>query len=341
MSRNANEVAGNPNNEATEVIEVPAVPPAIVSANSGKQAQAPDPARGDGECQAVRNFVIVAVLATGAFAVPLLELLRFSLKSSLFSHIPLIPLVSAWWIWKRPGGEVLPQLKPCPGGAALVGVLVAGLLGGYWLVWRERGVLPPAEYLCLMTLAYLLTLLSVTLLTLGRGVVKAFRFPLLFLVFMIPWPQALVDAVETALQFASAEAAHAFLILSGLPVLRDGLVFKLPGLTFEVAQECSGIRSSLVLFITSLLGAQLLLRARWRRWVLVLAVLPLGVLRNGFRILTLGWLCVHVDPAMINSPIHHSGGPIFFVLSLGPFFLLLWWLRRGERRRAVPVSLPG
>lgn len=281
------------------------------------------------------------MLATGAFAVPLLELLRFSLKSSLFSHIPLIPLVSAWWIWKRPGDEVLPQLKPCPGGAALVGVLVAGLLGSYWLFWRGRGVFPQAEYLCLMTLAYLLTLLAVTLLTLGRGVVKTFRFPLLFLVFMIPWPQVLVDAVETALQFASAEAAHAFLILSGLPVLRDGLVFKLPGLTFEVAQECSGIRSSLVLFITSVLGAQLLLRTRWRRWVLVLAVLPLGVLRNGFRILTLGWLCVHVDPAMINSPIHHSGGPIFFVLSLGPFFLLLWCLRRGERRRAAPVSPPG
>lgn len=290
---------------------------------------------------ALGRFVLLAVLVTGGFAAPLVEWFRFSLKSSLFSHLPLIPLVSAWWIWKRPGGEVMPPLKPTPGWAALAGVLSVGLLSSYWLVWRERGVLPPAEYLCLMTSAYLLALLAVTLLTLGTGMVKTFRFPLLFLVFMIPWPQALVDAVETALQLASAEAAHAFLILSGIPVLRDGLVFKLPGLTFEVAQECSGIRSSLVLFITSVLGAQLLLHTRWRRWVLVLAVLPLGVLRNGFRILTLGWLCVHVDPAMIDSPIHHSGGPIFFVLSLGPFFLFLWWLRRGERRRVASVSPRG
>jgi len=35
---------------------------------------------------------------------------------------------------------------------------------------------------------------------------------------------------------------------------------------------------------------------------------------------------------MIDSPIHHSGGPLFFVLSLVPFFLLLIWLRRSERR---------
>lgn len=289
--------------------------------------------------RALRRFVLLAVLVTGALALPLVEWFRFSLKNSLFSHLPLIPLVSAWWIWKRAGGEVVPRVKPSPGWAAIVAVTAGMLLGGYWLLRHGPRALPPAEYLCLMTAAYLAALLAAALLTLGAEVVKAFRFPILFLVFMIPWPQTVVDAVETALQFASAEAAHGMLMLSGVPVLRDGLVFKLPGLTFEVAQECSGIRSSLVLFITSVLGAQMLLRTRWRRWVLVLAVVPLGVLRNGFRILTLGWLTVNVDPAVIDSPLHHSGGPIFFVLSLGPFFLLLWWLRRGERRRS-PASPP-
>jgi exosortase C (VPDSG-CTERM-specific) len=280
--------------------------------------------------RAVRSFAVLVALLTCAFAVPLWELLRFSLKSSLFSHVPLIPLISAWWIWKRPGGEAAPHIRSSPAWAALAAVAAGLLCAGYWL-WG-RGSLAPAGYLGLMTTSYLLALLAAALATLGGGVVRAFRFPLLFLVFMIPWPQPLVDAVETGLQYASAEAAHVMLVLSGLPVLRDGLVFRVPGLTFEVAQECSGIRSSLVLFITSVLGAQLLLRTRWRRWVLVLAVLPLGVLRNGFRILTLALLCVHVDPAMIDSPLHHRGGPIFFVLSLGPFFLLLWWLRRGERK---------
>ncbi len=287
---------------------------------------------------ALRRFALLAVVVTGAFAQPLVEWFSFSLKNSLFSHLPLIPLVSAWWIWKRPGGEQVPRVRASPGRAALAAAaagLVVVMVVSYWLVWRGRGTLPQAEYLCLMTGAYLATLLAAALLTLGAGVVKAIRFPILFLVFMVPWPQALVDGVETVLQLASAEVAHGFLMLSGVPVLRDGLVFKLPGLIFEVAQECSGIRSSLVLFITSVLGAQLLLRTRWRRAVLVLAVLPLGVLRNGFRILTLGWLTVNVNPAVIDSPLHHSGGPIFFVLSLGPFFLLLWWLRRSERGGAA------
>jgi hypothetical protein len=61
-------------------------------------------------------------------------------------------------------------------------------------------------------------------------------------------------------------------------------------------------------------------------------VIPLGILRNGFRVFVIGMLCVHVGPRMIDSVIHHRGGPLFFALSLVPLFLLLWWLRRGERR---------
>jgi exosortase/archaeosortase family protein len=63
---------------------------------------------------------------------------------------------------------------------------------------------------------------------------------------------------------------------------------------------------------------------------LVCAVIPLGLLRNGFRILVISLLCVHIGPEMINSVIHRRGGPFFFAASLIPLFLLLWWLRRGE-----------
>ena len=73
------------------------------------------------------------------------------------------------------------------------------------------------------------------------------------------------------------------------------------------------------------------LKSPWRRLVLVAFVIPLGIVRNGVRILTIGLLCVHVGPHMIDSFIHHRGGPIFFVLSLGPLFLLLTWLRRRDR----------
>ena len=161
---------------------------------------------------------------------------------------------------------------------------------------------------------------------------KAAAFPFGFLLFMTPLPAPVVEWLENASQLASADCASFFLHLTGIPVLRDGTIFQLPGIVIEVAQECSGIRSSWVLFIASVLASYLFLRRTPHRLILVLAAIPLGVLRNGFRITVIGLLCVYFGPQMIHHPIHRRGGPIFFVLSLIPLITILWLLRRNEDR---------
>jgi exosortase/archaeosortase family protein len=121
------------------------------------------------------------------------------------------------------------------------------------------------------------------------------------------------------------------LTMAGTPFIRDGLIFHLSDISIRVAPECSGIHSTYILLITSLLAGYLFLDASWKRAVLALFVLPLALLRNGFRVFTISELCVHVGPQMIDSPIHHKGGPIFFALSLIPFFILLVLLQRYGR----------
>jgi exosortase/archaeosortase family protein len=118
--------------------------------------------------------------------------------------------------------------------------------------------------------------------------------------------------------------------------VRHGTVFELPGIVLRVAQECSGIRSSWVLFISSLIAAKMFLRSPWRRALLVAFVIPLGIVRNGFRIMVIGLLCVNIGPHMVHSDIHRRGGPLFFALSLLPLSLLVWWLRRREQRSGLP-----
>ena len=73
------------------------------------------------------------------------------------------------------------------------------------------------------------------------------------------------------------------------------------------------------------------LKTRWRQGLLVAVVIPLGIVRNGFRILVIGLLCVHKGPHMIHSIVHTKGGPLFFAITLIPFFGLLLWLCRRER----------
>ena len=91
-----------------------------------------------------------------------------------------------------------------------------------------------------------------------------------------------------------------------------------------------------MLLIVSVVTGYLFLRSPLKRTLLTLAVIPLALLRNGFRIFVIGELCVHVGPEMLDSPVHHRGGPIFFALSLIPLFLLLRFLMKREPPAAKP-----
>jgi exosortase C (VPDSG-CTERM-specific) len=269
---------------------------------------------------------------TLVFGMPLAALMKYASGTDLHSHIVLIPFVSAYLLslrWKS-----LPLADGFSPGWALI-PLAAALAGLAW-AWGHLptgGVPSVNDRLGAYALAYVGLIWAVGFALLGVRWMAAAAFPLAFLIFLVPLPDGWTQALETASQSASADVSAWLFQLTGLPHVRDGNVFQLPGITIEVAQECSGIRSSWVLFITSLVAAEMFLKSPWRRFILVALVIPLGVLRNGFRILVISWLCVEVGPHMIDSYIHHRGGPIFFALSLIPLFLILWWLRRGEVKR--------
>jgi exosortase C (VPDSG-CTERM-specific) len=267
------------------------------------------------------------VVATLAFIQPLTRLMLHAAQSELYSYIPLVPCVSIYllYIQRR---TLVAAYRPSIGGATILGGIgVAALAAGIEL----RGSLSVNDNLALMALAYLSIVAAGGFLLLGSKWMAAAAFPVAFLIFMVPLPDAAVKWLENALVLASADVAALLFEMTRTPLLRDGTFFQLPGIVLRVAEECSGIHSSWVLFITSLVASHLFLKSPRQRVVLVAFVIPLGIIRNGFRILVIGLLCVHVGPHMIDSVIHRRGGPLFFALSLGPLFLLLAWLRRQER----------
>jgi exosortase C (VPDSG-CTERM-specific) len=286
-----------------------------------------------------RKLFLATAILVFCFGRPLFDLLRLAAKDDLYSYIPLIPLISLYLIWLRK--KKLPGFsEPARKLAALF--MAGGLvtIAGYWLAVRSAS-LADEDHLALAIFAFLLFFIGACCLFLGKKMLRAIAFPIGLLVFMIPFPEFMRHGIETFLQYGSAAVANGFFKLSDMPVYRDGLMFRLPGFNLEVAQECSGIHSTLVLFITSLLAGQLFLRTAWKRTILALAVIPLALLRNGFRIFVVGQLCVHVGPEMINSSIHRHGGPLFFILALVPLFLLLICLRKSEwvtKKSPIPTT---
>lgn len=281
----------------------------------------------------VRRFFGWAAAVTILLSLPLWGLARYSFSEDLFSHLFLIPVISGYLIYVR-RAEFVPCFSRSVGAsAALLGAALLSL--GLWVkLGRSSPALPPNDVLAPLAAGYLSLLASGACWLLGWRYLRQMLFPVAFLLFFIPLPTVVVDGLEWFFQHASAHAAHAFFWITGTPFSRFDLVFQLPGIPIQVAKECSGVRSTLVLFITSVLAAHWFLRTTWRRAALVLFVVPLGILRNGFRILVLGLLCVHIDPDMIHSWIHHQGGPVFFVLSLIPFLAVVLWLRKTEQRPA-------
>ena len=280
----------------------------------------------------LRSFGLATLGLLLCFIIPLCKMAGFALGSDLYSYILLIPFISFYLV--RQKHPVLPKIfEPARGVAA--GCLLAGtlLLLIYWIGMRPHLKLREADYLAVMMTAFLLFFFGVCGWFLGRQFLRVNAFALGFLVFLVPIPTAAISVIDTFLQHGSAVVARVFFTMLGTPLIQDGLAFQLPGISLQIAPECSGIHSSLVLLIVSVLAGYFFLRRPWNRAIFILAVIPLAILRNGFRVFTIGELCVHIGPHMIDSPIHHKGGPLFFALSLIPFFLLLLLLKRSERSR--------
>jgi exosortase len=323
-----------------------------------------------GKEQALRRrtmeFVLFVLALSACFARPLYALGQYSLHDEFFSYIPLIPVISLYLFWlKRP---VLPRQQArlswkwgaaaaLGGLAALIGWAWASHSGGCLRYWAARDVLMREafpggwrwaahpgwksqleDYLTFMTASYLLFVLAGCLLFFGAATLRLLAFPIAFLAFMVPIPSAALDWTMSFFQATSAATAGGFLTAAMMPVDRQGLILYLPGFSLIIAPECSGIHSTMVLLITSLLAGHLFLHSAWKRALLVIVVVPLAILRNGFRVFVIGELCVHISRDMINSPIHRKGGPIFFVLSLIPFFALLLFLRKSELPASKTVN---
>jgi exosortase C (VPDSG-CTERM-specific) len=222
-----------------------------------------------------RFFVSLAVLLL-VFALPLWQVLLLAVRSDLYSHILLIPAVSLYLIWIR-RHELLADSKPLRG----VPVIFFGIGGialaiyAYQFFSGIRYTLEDKLSILLFAFVSLLTGLCTTFL--GRGTLRVVGFPLCFLIFIVPFPQSVLNAIEAFFQQTSAAAAAILFKIAGTPFFRQDTYFQLPGINLQVAPECSGIRSSLALFITSLVAGQLFLRSNWTRAVLAVVVIPLWV----------------------------------------------------------------
>jgi exosortase len=265
---------------------------------------------------------------------PLSLTFELAIHSDQYTHILLIlpvslALILLSWNAKQDRGNP---------GFGIGSVLMAGALLISWMAARQLSNSPNLALAAVM-FGLVLCWMGAFVLCFGIRTLRKYVFPLCLLFWLIPLPAAVLDSIVVMLQRGSALASYGLFRAFGVPVIRDGVVLSIPGIDIEVAVECSSIRSSLMLVVSSMVLAQLFLVSVWRKMSVVLLAVPLSVAKNAVRIFTLSMLGTHVDPSFLTGTLHRRGGIVFFLLALAGLVLLIRLLREPHAFIASEVSV--
>jgi len=272
------------------------------------------------------GFVLLWAVSLIVWWRPLVATFALALRDDQYTHLLLILPISAALIFQERRTLRTMVTMNLRIGAAFLAFAVLIVLSA--LVWPVS--LPPDVRLSLTMSALVVSWIGAFVLCFGLRASRLVVFPLCFLLGLVPLPQAALSTIVALLQLGSAWTAHGLFAAFGVPVAQDGVLLTIPGLTLQVAQECSSIRSSSMLLVTCIVLAQVLLRSPWRKAFVIGLAVPLSVAKNGLRIFTIATLGTRADPGYLTGRFHRQGGIVFFGIALLAVFALIWILQRGE-----------
>lgn len=227
------------------------------------------------------------------------------------AHGPIILAIVVWLLWRqrdrlRGGAHV-------PARVSGVAVLVFGL--ALYVVGRSQDI-------NVFQIGALIPVLLGTVLAMrGWAVARALWFPLLFSVFLIPFPSVFVDAVTGPLKQAVSFVAERVLHAAGYPIGRTGVVLTVAQYQLLVADACSGLNSMLSLSALGLLYLYLVRRdSVVHNALIVAAILPIAFAANIVRVIVLILITYHFGDEAGQSFLHGAAG---IVLVLAALLLLL------------------
>ncbi len=272
------------------------------------------------------EFALLVVFSAVVWWTPLAQTAGLAFANEAYTHIILIipfSLALAWFDLKT----AQPAIEPSRlGGLFLLsGALAIGCLSRW-----TAALGPPDVRLAIGMLAVVTWWIASVLFCYGVSAFRALVFPLCFLFWLIPLPDFLLNGVIVGLQNGSASAARWLFELARVPVAQEGVLLSLPGLHIEVARECSSIRSSMVLIVTTMVLGHLFLHSWWRKLLLVLIAIPMSIAKNGLRIFVIVQLATRVDPEYLNGNLHRQGGILFLTIAIACVAIPLWLFRRSE-----------
>lgn len=254
---------------------------------------------------AATTFSAVLLATLAAYRETVSSFIQVWSGSETFAHGFLIVPISAYLIWMK--RHELSLLAPRPYPLAL---LILPLLAFAWLAGHATSTLVVEQA------AFIAFLPALVLVHFGPRVSREIMFPLGFLFFAVPFG----DVLLPRLMDVTATLAMRALVLTGVPVSREGLFLTTPVGQWEVVEACSGLRYLVSGFALGCLFAYVTYRKTWKR--LAFAGLSIGVLilANGFRAYALILVGYLSEMRIGRGFDHYALGWLVYIIVLISFF---------------------
>jgi exosortase B len=265
--------------------------------------------------------VVAALLLFGfalLYAPAYLDLAQRVWPSDEQGHGPVILALGLWLIYgKRHALAALPARPDIlPGTALLVMGVSMHALGS------TQGML------VFTILSQHLVVIGLILLFLGWRALKLIWFPLLFLLFMVPWPSSVVGAVTGPLKSAVSAAAAQMLYGLGYPVARAGVMLTVGQYQLMVADACAGLNSMFTLEALGLLYMNLMrYTSTVRNVLLAMLIVPISFFANVIRVMILVLVTYHFGADAGEGFVHSFAGMVLFLVGLTAMLCTDWILR--------------
>jgi exosortase D (VPLPA-CTERM-specific) len=260
---------------------------------------------------------IVVVAAIVPFAHVLGDLYNIWNLKPEYSHGIIIPVLSAFLIWRQRA-----QLRQLPFTGSWFGVPLIALGLALRFVGELTTMATVGHY------AFLLVLYGIVLTLVGPAVFRRLWMPLMILIFAVPLPSFFNNALSLQLQFISSQLGVLIIRAAGISVLLEGNVIDLGTYQLEVAEACSGLRYLFPLMTLAFILAYLFRGPFWKRLAIFLASVPITVVMNSVRIGFIGITVEVWGRAMAEGVLHDFEGWLVFMLSTAALMLTAFGLSR-------------
>ncbi|MBA2486987.1 MAG: EpsI family protein [Nitrospira sp.] len=242
-----------------------------------------------------------------------------------YAHGVLVPFISLYLAWRR--WRAVQSVPPRP--AISLGLLGMTVSLAMLMIGEAGGII------ALSGLSLIGMLASVTTLLFGPSYLRAYAFPIAYLIIMVPVLDLLIKPLQGPAQVITATMAVTFLQAVGIPTFREGIYIHLPNVIAEVAPGCSGLNFLISILALGIPLASVALSSMWSRLILVATGVIIAIVANWVRVALIG---VHnyVWGGGLYGPFHLFQAMAVDWVGFVGLIAGTWVLSALEARRSAP-----